>query len=288
MLVIEDILGRCAPLLGIDPADLRRRNFYADGQATPYGQPVRHAHRAADAWDQVRGRRRTLAAAAGGDRRVQRRARAREARAGGDAGEVRDLVQLHRLQPGRRAGARLQGRLGADQPRRHRDGPGPAHQDAAGRGDRARPPAGEGPARADPHRQGAQHLGDRGQLRRRPQRRRGQARLRADPGAAVGGRRRPRAALGGAGPRGLLQPGPAVGGRLLPHRGAALGLDHDAGRAVQVLRVRRRRHRGRGRRVHRRLPHPAGRHRARRRRLACRRWSTSARSRAGSCRAPAG
>ena len=53
MIVIEDVLGRCAPLLGIDPADLRRRNFYADGQATPYGQPVRHAHRAADAWDQV-------------------------------------------------------------------------------------------------------------------------------------------------------------------------------------------------------------------------------------------
>ena len=53
MVVIEDILGRCAPLLGVDPADLRRRNLYADGQATPYGQPVRHAHRAANAWDQV-------------------------------------------------------------------------------------------------------------------------------------------------------------------------------------------------------------------------------------------
>ncbi len=53
MLVIEDILGRCAPLLGIDPLDLRRRNFYVDGQATPYGQPVRHAERAALAWEQV-------------------------------------------------------------------------------------------------------------------------------------------------------------------------------------------------------------------------------------------
>ena len=45
MLVIEDIIGRCAPLLGIDPAELRRRNFYVDGQATPYGQPVRHPER---------------------------------------------------------------------------------------------------------------------------------------------------------------------------------------------------------------------------------------------------
>lgn len=54
MLVIEDILGRCAPLLGLDPADLRSRNFYRDGHATPYGQPVRHPERLARAWDQVR------------------------------------------------------------------------------------------------------------------------------------------------------------------------------------------------------------------------------------------
>ncbi len=50
MIVIEDILGRCAPLLGIEPDDLRRRNFYAPGQTTPYGQPVRHAERLADIW----------------------------------------------------------------------------------------------------------------------------------------------------------------------------------------------------------------------------------------------
>ncbi|KAA1426021.1 xanthine dehydrogenase molybdopterin binding subunit [Nocardioides antri] len=53
MLVIEDILGRCAPLLGIDPTELRRRNFYVEGQTTPYGQPVRHAERLGRAWDQV-------------------------------------------------------------------------------------------------------------------------------------------------------------------------------------------------------------------------------------------
>ncbi|HEU4998455.1 MAG TPA: xanthine dehydrogenase molybdopterin binding subunit [Lapillicoccus sp.] len=53
MIVIEDILGRCAPLLGIDPMTLRRRNFYVKGQATPYGQPVRHPERAGAAWDQV-------------------------------------------------------------------------------------------------------------------------------------------------------------------------------------------------------------------------------------------
>ncbi|UUZ61714.1 xanthine dehydrogenase molybdopterin binding subunit [Nocardioides sp. B-3] len=53
MLVIEDILGRCAPLLGIDPIALRSRNFYVDGQATPYGQVVRHPERVGVAWEQV-------------------------------------------------------------------------------------------------------------------------------------------------------------------------------------------------------------------------------------------
>ncbi len=53
MLVIEDVLGRCAPLLGIDPLELRRRNFYADGQSTPYGQVVRHPERAGLVWDEV-------------------------------------------------------------------------------------------------------------------------------------------------------------------------------------------------------------------------------------------
>jgi xanthine dehydrogenase large subunit len=53
MLVLEDVLGRCAPLLGIDPADLRRRNFYREGQSTPYGQPVRHPDRMVTCWDQV-------------------------------------------------------------------------------------------------------------------------------------------------------------------------------------------------------------------------------------------
>jgi len=51
--VIEDILGRCAAPLGIDPAQLRRRNFYTPGQTTPYGQPVRHAERIEAIWSQL-------------------------------------------------------------------------------------------------------------------------------------------------------------------------------------------------------------------------------------------
>jgi xanthine dehydrogenase large subunit len=53
MLVTEDILGRCAPLLSLDPMQLRRRNFYSAGQSTPYGQPVRHPERLQAIWQQV-------------------------------------------------------------------------------------------------------------------------------------------------------------------------------------------------------------------------------------------
>ncbi|MEW2635052.1 xanthine dehydrogenase molybdopterin binding subunit [Streptomyces sp. NPDC048389] len=55
MLVIEDILGRCAPLLGVDPTELRERNFYqpGQGQTTPYGQPVTQAERISTTWQQV-------------------------------------------------------------------------------------------------------------------------------------------------------------------------------------------------------------------------------------------
>jgi xanthine dehydrogenase large subunit len=53
MLVIEDILGRCAPQLGLGPEELRRRNLYRPGQTTPYGQTVRHAERLDLLWTQV-------------------------------------------------------------------------------------------------------------------------------------------------------------------------------------------------------------------------------------------
>ncbi|MDA4889155.1 xanthine dehydrogenase molybdopterin binding subunit [Streptomyces sp. MS2A] len=55
MLVIEDILGRCAPRLALDPRELRERNFYrpGQGQTTPYGQPVTQPERITAAWQQV-------------------------------------------------------------------------------------------------------------------------------------------------------------------------------------------------------------------------------------------
>jgi xanthine dehydrogenase large subunit len=53
MIVVEDVLGRCAPLLGYDGIELRRRNLYRLDDTTPYGQPVRHADRLESCWTQV-------------------------------------------------------------------------------------------------------------------------------------------------------------------------------------------------------------------------------------------
>ncbi|GAA1531012.1 xanthine dehydrogenase molybdopterin binding subunit [Streptomyces albidochromogenes] len=53
MLVIEDIMGRCAPLLGLDPMELRERNFYQQGQATPYGQQVAQPERISAVWQKT-------------------------------------------------------------------------------------------------------------------------------------------------------------------------------------------------------------------------------------------
>src|ERR1700750_2265259 len=53
MIVIEDILGRCAPALGVEPDDPRHGNSSAPAQATPYGQAVRHAERLEAVWSQA-------------------------------------------------------------------------------------------------------------------------------------------------------------------------------------------------------------------------------------------
>jgi xanthine dehydrogenase large subunit len=50
MLIIEDIMGRCAPKLGLKPEELRSRNFYKPGEITPYHQPVRDPERMNRIW----------------------------------------------------------------------------------------------------------------------------------------------------------------------------------------------------------------------------------------------
>ena len=122
-----------------DPLDVRRANFYGTDRAQ------RHAVR-----PDGRGQR---------DPRARRRARSRPATTARAARAIaafnatspvlkRGLAltpvkfgisfNVVALQPGRRAGARLHRRLGAGEPRRHRDGPGAQHQGRAGRRARAR------------------------------------------------------------------------------------------------------------------------------------------------------
>ena len=151
------------------------------------GHPVRAAGAACRAADRDLAdpdRAQRLRPPTGRGRRLQHRASRHQTRAGDHPGQVRHLVQPDRVQPGRRAGARLPGRLGADQPRRHRDGPGAAHEDDPGRGDGPRGAAELRPAGPDPDRQGAQHLGHRRQLGCGPEWRSDQGRVRTDPRSA--------------------------------------------------------------------------------------------------------
>jgi len=53
MLVIEDILARIASALGLPPHEVRARNFYAPGQTTHYGQPIKDADRIARIWHEL-------------------------------------------------------------------------------------------------------------------------------------------------------------------------------------------------------------------------------------------
>ena len=54
MLVIEDILDRVARTLGLPPEVVRERNFYREGHATHYGQPVKDASRIARIWAELK------------------------------------------------------------------------------------------------------------------------------------------------------------------------------------------------------------------------------------------
>ena len=263
------------PRSGIDPVELRGATSTArpDDALRPAGAP-RRAHR--DIWDQV------LATGDFDARRAEvaafnARARRREARPRDHAREVRDLVHPHRLQPGRRARARLQGRLGAREPRRHRDGPGAAHQDAPGRGDGARRAARRcGSRRRAPTRCPTPRPP---RPARAPTSTAARSRTRASRSSSGWPRRRaarrdpPRCdSTAGAGAGATWRDGAL--GELAEveayhqrvqlwaagfYRTEGLHWDTgDAGRAVQVLRLRRRRDRGRGRRLHRGVPHRGG------------------------------
>ena len=131
VVVVEEAIARFAEQTGRDPAEVRARNYYAEGGRdwAPYGQKIeeirlQRVHEGC--WP-------ATTKASRGDRRLQRRQR-RQARARLPAGQVWDLLCRLGAQPGGGSGRRLHRRLGADQSWRHRDGAGSAHQDGGGGG----------------------------------------------------------------------------------------------------------------------------------------------------------
>jgi xanthine dehydrogenase large subunit len=54
MLVIEEILDQAARRLGLPPDVVRERNFYREGDTTPYGQPVKDASRMGRIWRELK------------------------------------------------------------------------------------------------------------------------------------------------------------------------------------------------------------------------------------------
>ena len=285
--MIEDIIGRCAPVLGIDPADLRRRNFYAPGQATPYGQPVRHPERMVSAWDQVIAgselvRRRAEVAAYNDSHPHTKRGLAITPVKFGISFNFTTFNQAGALVHVYKDGSVLINHGGTEMGQGLHTKMLQVAATALGcrwRGSGWRRPA---PTRCPtPRRQ--QPVPARTSTAAR-------SRTRASRSWPAWRRCVPstRTSRGPSWLIGLPPADPAVGGRLLQDRGAQLGPHHDDRLAVQVLRLRRRRRRGRGRRLHRRLPRPGGSTSSTTSATASRRWSTSGRSRAGSSRAPAG
>ena len=289
MIVMEDILGRCAPLLGIDPIELRQRNFYTAGQSTPYGQPVRHPERLQAVWGEtitagdVRERLRQVEEFNATHEHVKRGLAMTPVKFGisfnltafNQAGA---LVLVYKdgsvliNHGGTEMGQGLHTKmlqvaattLGIPlervrlAPTRTDKVPNTSATAASSGAD----------LNGGAVKNACEQIRDRllsvagGMLG-----------INAHDVRIVDGVARPLSAseetyveVGRARAHGVLPARPAVGIRVLPHRGTALGLDGDAGQPVQVLRLRRGRHRGRGRRLHRGVSHAARRHRARRRR----------------------
>ena len=104
----ERVLEEVAFAVGRDPLEVRKLNFYGQGERniTPYHQTIEdNVAQALVAQLEAAGRLRRTAR---GRPRLQRRQPRAQARPGADAGQVRHLLHHDRLQPGRGARARLQ------------------------------------------------------------------------------------------------------------------------------------------------------------------------------------
>ena len=174
---VERVIDAIAWALGLDPLDVRKRNLYGAGRdVTPYRHDGRGQYRCRELIDDAARRRATIARAAQAIAAFN--ARAPILKKGLALTPVKFGISLHHhpSQPGRRAGACLSRRLDPPEPWRHRDGAGAVHQGRAGGGGGIRRRLEQVKITATTHRQGAEHLGDRGLLRLRPQRHGGEER----------------------------------------------------------------------------------------------------------------
>ena len=273
MFVIEEVLGQAAPALGIDPASLRERNLYLPGQTTPYGQPVRHAERLRTIWEELRrtsdfDARRARIAAFNHEHDDVKRALAITPVKFGISFTLTAYNQAGALVHVYKDGSVLVNHGGTEMGQGLHTKMLQVAATALGvplesvrlaptRTDKVpNTSATAASSGADLNGGAVKHACE--QIRDR---------LAAVAGRMLGVDERDVrfsggrvAGLGASGPcvhvrrgrRGRVPPArAALGGGLLPHRGPALGHRADAGRAVQVLRLRRGRDRGRGRRVHR-------------------------------------
>ena len=133
VVVVEEAIARFAEQTGRDPAEVRARNYYAEG-GRDWALTDKRLRRSGSSASMKSCWRRAIMGASRADRRLQRRQRARQTRARLPAGQVWDLLYRLGAQPGGGSGRRLHRRLGADQSWRHRDGAGSAHQDGGGGG----------------------------------------------------------------------------------------------------------------------------------------------------------
>ena len=255
---------------GSTPRELRRRNFYAAGQETPYGQPVRHPERLAAAWQQLHDeadvdRRLAEVAAFNAAHAHTKRALAITPVKFGISFNFTAFNQGGALVHVYKDGSVLVNHGGTEMGQGLHTKMLQVAATALGvplarvrlaptRTDKV-PNTSATAASAGADLNGGAVKDACEQILRRLRRRRRR------PWPAVGrpGRRRPTSA------------GCSCGRPASTGPRACTGTRRRCGAPVQVLRLRRRRRRGRGRRLHRRLPHPARRHRPRRRRLASRR-----------------
>jgi xanthine dehydrogenase large subunit len=131
MIGIERIVDHIAFASGLDPLAVRRANFYrASGtKGAAAGRGFRRARSGGGI-----GEIEQLSGPPRRNCRLECEKSDPQARACADTGQVRHLLYADLPQSGRRAGACLSGRLGASEPRRHRDGPGPEPEGCAGGG----------------------------------------------------------------------------------------------------------------------------------------------------------